>query len=72
MKAENILRYTLRINRNLFKKFRYVAEYNGRSANKEIEQLMRIRVENFENNHGKIELHNNEDLTIWSHMKYKK
>lgn len=61
MRDENILRYTLRINRNLFKKFRYVAEYNGRSANKEIEQLMRIRVENFENNHGKIELTDDED-----------
>lgn len=34
MKDENILRYTLRINRHLFKKFRYVAEYNGRYANK--------------------------------------
>ena len=58
MKDENILRYTLRVNKNLFKKFRYVAEYSGRSANKEIEQLMKIKVEKFEKEHEKIELPN--------------
>lgn len=58
MKDDNILRYTLRVNRHLFKKFRYVAEYSGRSANKEIEQLMKMRVEEFEREHGKIELPN--------------
>ncbi len=56
MNDENILRYTLRVNRNLFKKFRYVAEYNGRSANKEIEQLMKMEVENFEMENGRINL----------------
>lgn len=56
MKDDNILRYTLRINRHLFKKFRYVAEYSGRSANKEIEQLMKTKVESFENEHGTIKL----------------
>lgn len=56
MKDDNILRYILRINRHLLKKFRYVAEYSGRSANKEIEQLMKTKVESFENEHGTIEL----------------
>lgn len=60
MKDNNILRYTLRVNRHLFKKFRYVAEYSGRSANKEIEQLMKIKVEDFEKEHGKIELPNDD------------
>ncbi len=60
MKDNNILRYTLRVNRHLFKKFRYVAEYSGRSANKEIEQLMKFRVEEFEKEHGKIELPNDD------------
>ena len=51
-----ILRYTLRVNRNLFRKFRYIAEYEGRSANKEIEQYMKRRVRDFEEKHGVIEI----------------
>ncbi len=49
-----LLRYTLRIDRVLFQKFRYVAEYEGRSANKEIEHMLKIRVKNFEDKYGKI------------------
>ena len=33
---DNILRYTLRVNRTLFQKFRYVADYEGRSANRDL------------------------------------
>ena len=44
----------IRIQPYLMKKFRYVAAYNGRSANKEIEQLMRKCVEAFEKEHGPI------------------
>ena len=51
-----IVRCTIRVNRTLFAKFRYVANYDGRSANKEIEQLMKKRVAEFEAEHGKIEL----------------
>lgn len=53
---DKILRYTLRMDRVLFAKFRYVAEYEGRSANKEIEQMLKKHVEEFEKEHGKIEL----------------
>jgi hypothetical protein len=49
-----LVRYTLRVNRNLFRKFRYIAEYEGRSANKEIEQYMKRRVRDFEEKHGEI------------------
>jgi len=52
---DSILRYTLRVNRTLFRKFRYIAEYEGRSANKEIEQYMKRRVREFEETHGAIE-----------------
>jgi hypothetical protein len=52
---DKLVRYTLRIDRSLFKKFRYVAEYNGRSANKEIEQYMKRCVTAFEKEHEKIE-----------------
>ena len=31
------LQYTLRVNRSLFQKFRYIAEMEKRSTNKEIE-----------------------------------
>jgi len=38
---EKLLRYTLRIDRLLFQKFRYIAQWEGRSANKEIEQYLK-------------------------------
>jgi len=53
--ANDLLRYTLRVNRDLFSKFRYIAEYGGRSANREIEQYMKQRVKKFEEEHGEIE-----------------
>ena len=51
----------IRIKPELMKKFRYVAAYNGRSANKEIEQLIRRRVEAFEKEHGPIEIIEDEE-----------
>lgn len=53
---DKLLRYTLRVDRVLFKKFRYVAESEGRSANKEIEQYIKKCVKEFEEKHGKIEV----------------
>lgn len=53
---DKLLRYTLRVDRVLFKKFRYVAESEGRSANKEIEQYIKKCVKEFEEEHGKIDL----------------
>lgn len=41
---DKLLRYTLRVDRVLFQKFRYIAEFEGRSANKEIEQYLKKRV----------------------------
>lgn len=57
---DNILRYTLRVNRELFKKFRYIAESEGRSANKEIEQFMKRLVREYEGKHGEIVLTDSE------------
>ena len=54
MKSDILVRYTLRVNRALFKKFRYVADSEGRSANREIEQFMKLRVKEFEDEHGVI------------------
>ena len=52
---DKLLRYTLRVDRVLFRKFRYIAESEGRSANKEIEQYMKRAVAEYEKGNGKIE-----------------
>ncbi len=50
----DISKFTIRTDTELLKKFRIVADYNARSANKEMEVLMRKHVADFENQHGKI------------------
>jgi hypothetical protein len=52
--ASNLPRFTIRIDPELLKKIRYVAEYNARSTNREVEVLIRNHVNNFEKQHGKI------------------
>lgn len=44
----NVSKFTLRIDTDLLLKFRYVAEYNGRSSNQEICKLIRKHVSEFE------------------------
>ena len=51
---DNLPRYTLRISQNLLNKLDYIAEYEGRSKNKELEQLVKRRVAEFEKEHGTI------------------
>jgi len=58
---DKLLRYTLRVDRVLFKKFRYIAESEGRSANKEIEQFIKKCVAEYEREHGKIDTTSKED-----------
>ena len=53
---DKLLRYTLRVDRLLFQKFRYIAESKGGSANKEIEQYLKRCVAKFEEENGEIEL----------------
>lgn len=50
----DLSKFTLRTDKELFKKFRFVADYNARSANREIEVLMKKHVNEFEKKHGKI------------------
>lgn len=47
-------KFTLRIDAELLKKFRYIAEYNARSANREIEVLMKKHIAEFEKENGTI------------------
>ena len=51
---EKLLRYTLRVDRILFQKFRYIADSKGRSANREIEQYLKRCVAEYEKVNGKI------------------
>ena len=53
---DNLPRYTLRISQILLDKLGYIAEYEGRTKNKEIEQLIKKRISEFEETHGKINL----------------
>ncbi len=50
----NLPQFTIRIQPKLLKKIRYIAEYNARSANREVELLIRTHVNNFEKKHGEI------------------
>ncbi len=50
------LQYTLRIPEDLIDKLKYIAEYNARSANREIELLVRRHIAAFEKENGVIEL----------------
>lgn len=45
-------RYTLRIPKILLEKIRYIAEENGRSANREIELLVKQRIKDYEDKNG--------------------
>ncbi|WP_225415878.1 Arc family DNA-binding protein [Limosilactobacillus reuteri] len=48
--------FSLRIPVELMDKLKYIADYNGRSANKEIEQLIIKHVNNFEKENGPINI----------------
>lgn len=52
---KEIVKYTLLIDRSLFRKFRYVADWNARSANQELESLVKSYINFYESKNGKIE-----------------
>ncbi len=53
---DNLPRYTLRVPQNLLDKLAFIAEYEGRTKNKEIEQLIKQRIAEFEKTHGTIQI----------------
>lgn len=53
---DNLPRYTLRVSQDLLDKLGYIAEYEGRTKNREIEQLIKRRIAEFEAVHGEIDL----------------
>ena len=52
---DNLPRYTLRVSQVLLDKLAYIAEYEGRTKNKELEQLIKKRIAEFEKEHGEIQ-----------------
>ena len=58
---DNLLRYTLRVPQELLDKLAYIAEFEGRTKNREIEQLIKKRIAEFEKIHGAISLTEIED-----------
>lgn len=56
MPLDEKARYTMRIDRDLLEKFGYIAEYEGRTKNRELEQMIKRRVVAFKKEFGEIEL----------------
>ena len=54
--ADKTVKFTLTIEDIILKRFRYIAEYNARSANRELEVLIKKYVEEFEKKNGPIKL----------------
>ena len=65
---DNMPRYTMRISRILLDKLQYISKFEGRSANKQLEQLVKKCIVDFEQDHGIItnelieEMYQNNDI----------
>lgn len=49
-------RFSLRIDEELLTKFTYIAEFNARSTNGELQTIIKKHISQFEKEHGKINL----------------
>ena len=58
---DNLPRYTLRVPQELLDKLAYIADFEGRTKNKEIEQLIKKRIAEFEAVNGTISISKTED-----------
>ena len=61
MSKDSMARFTLRIPKELLEKLGSIAEYNGRTKNKELEQMIKARIKSFEQKHGEIQLLDGEE-----------
>lgn len=52
---DTLSRYTLRVEQALLDKLEYIAEYEGRTKNRELEQMIKKRIAEFEKEHGEIQ-----------------
>lgn len=56
---DSMPRYTLRVPQELLDKLAYIANYEGRTKNKELEKLIKRHIEEFEAKHGTIHTEKN-------------
>ncbi len=56
MNRDNEKHFGLRVDGDILAKFRYVCDYEGRSANSQLIQLMLKFIADYEQNHEKIDL----------------
>ena len=61
---DHLSRYTLRVSPDLLDKLGVIAEYEGRTKNREIEQLIKKRIAEFEAEHGAIESPISPDVNV--------
>ena len=61
---DNLSRYTLRVSQDLLDKLGVIAEYEGRTKNRELEQLIKKRIAEFETEHGSIERPISPDVNV--------
>lgn len=54
MRSNNISKFTLRIETEKLQKFRYIAAYDGCSANKALSELIQEKIDDFEQKIDKI------------------
>ena len=54
MMKDPMSRFTLRVPQKLLDQLGYIAEYEGRTKNRELEHMIRLRVADFEKEHGPI------------------
>ena len=62
MANDELARFTLRVPHELLDKLGYIAEYNGRTKNKELEQMIKSRINSFEQKVGEIKLERDESV----------
>jgi predicted DNA-binding protein len=56
MDKQEKVRFTMRISQELLDKLGYIAEYYGRTKNKELEQMILSCIRAFESKHGPISI----------------
>lgn len=54
--SSQLPQFTIRIDKTILDKLKYIADYNARSANREIEVIIKHHIKNFELKHGTIDL----------------
>lgn len=53
---KNLKQITIRVDMQLFKKIEYIAKYDYRTKNKELIQIIRKYISDFEKEHGEIKI----------------